>query len=296
MRADCHAMRVGVLTDIHVVEDTGRTSSWHNRYDFAGVEERIARAAELFAAEGVEDVLVLGDLAHDGDEPSLRRALEPLTGGPPLHVVGGNHDGPGATAVLATLGVTELRLPGWRALPSADGRVGIAGVRVARRASGRWGLARRPALLTWRERPVLLATHYPVISRLEPVRAAALPYAGDLADREALAQPFVERAAPTVVVCGHLHVREGIAEGALLQLACCALVEPPFEATVLALEAAGEGALSVSRFAHELGGATELRRDPRLTSAEETWQFSPLRGWRRSRPGSRGPRAPRRAP
>ena len=134
------------------------------------------------------------------------------------------------------------------------------------------------------------------VRRLDPVRAAALPYAGDLADREALAEPMVERAAPTVVVCGHLHVREGIAEGSLLQLACCALVEPPFEATVLALDAAGGRALSVSRFAHELRGGTELRRDPRLTSAEETWQFSPLRGWRRSRPGSRGPHAPRRAP
>jgi predicted phosphodiesterase len=275
-------MRIGVLTDFHVVPDSGREVAWHNRYDFAGLEARLARAAELFREDGAELVLVLGDLAHDGDEPSLRRALAPLTGGlAPLVAVGGNHDGPRPTAAFAELAIDGLELPGWRAR-RASAAVRVAGVRVLRRARGEWALARPPALATWGEGPVLLATHFPVLSRAVPVHAAELPYAGDLIDRERLAAALLDRPEPTIAVCGHMHVREGTAEGPLLQLACCALVEPPFEANILDVETNG-GELRATRTAHELPGATPMERDPRLGPARERWTFSPGRGWRRSR-------------
>jgi predicted phosphodiesterase len=287
-------MRAGVLTDIHVSLDPERRASWHNEYDFAGTPARLARASELFAAERVELVLALGDLAHDGDAPSLRQAHAPLTGGPPLHVVGGNHDGARPTAALAALGLEGMRLPGWRAHRlTSDAR--LAGVRVERRAEGRWAAARLPALATWGDEPVLLATHFPVASRVSPVHAHGLPYAGDLVNRAALAGPLLDRSGPTIVLCGHLHVRESAASGSLLQLCFAASIEPPFEATILELEQDGD-ALEVTRSAHELGGATAMRRDPRLAPAEEGWSFSPRAGWRRSRPGSRAPRAPRPAP
>ena len=87
------AVRLGVLTDIHAVSDVSRREAWHNAYDFAGVEARLRAALELFAREGVELLLVLGDLAHDGDLASLKRVLRVLAGGPPMRLVGGNHDG-----------------------------------------------------------------------------------------------------------------------------------------------------------------------------------------------------------
>jgi hypothetical protein len=286
-------VRAGVLTDIHVSLDPERRAAWHNQYDFAGVRARLRLAAELFATERVECVLVLGDLAHDGDAPSLREALAPLAGGPPLFVVGGNHDGPRPTTALATLRLDGIRLPGWRALRAAPtGRV--AGVRAEWREPGRWAAARPPALATWGEEPVLLATHFPLFSLAAAVAARGLPYAGDLAGRARLVDALLGRPAPTVAVCGHLHVRESTAAGTLLQLASGALIEPPFEATIVDLRRASDGLL-VTRRAHELDSAPE-RRDPRFAPAEETWRFSPRGGWRRSRPGSRPPLALPRAP
>ncbi len=134
------------------------------------------------------------------------------------------------------------------------------------------GLRQAPRAATWGDAPVLLGSHFPVLSRAQVVRAAGLPYAGDLVNRERVAAPLLARAAPTVVVCGHLHVREGVADGALLQVACGALIEPPFEATLLDLREDGAG-LAVNRTAHELGRAEE-RRDPRLAPAEEAWRFA----------------------
>ena len=273
-------VRFGVVTDLHAVQDVTRRAAWHNPYDFAGVEERRTRALELFASEGVDRVLLLGDLAHDGDLPSLRRMLRARELPAPALAVGGNHDGVRPTDRLAAAGPESLGLPGWRAV--RHGPVRVAGLRVLRPAKRRWVSARPPALRTWGDEPVLLASHFPVLSRAAAVRARELPYAGDLADRAAVAAPLLARAAPTVVACGHLHVRDSIAEGALLQLSLGASIEPPFEATVLDLEIDG-AALEVTRVAHELGQAPE-RRDPRLVGPRETWRFEPGRGWARLAP------------
>ena len=271
-------MRLGVLSDIHVVQDVSRREAWHNAYDFAGVETRLRRALELFAREGVELLLVLGDLAHDGDLASLKRVLRVLAGGPPMRLVGGNHDGRRPSARLREAGAAAPELPGWRAVRVAGG-LRLAGARVACRAVDRCRLARPPALATWGEDLVLLASHFPLLSRERVLTSRELPYAEDLLDREALAAPIMARSAPTVALCGHLHVRDSDSAGALLQLSCGALVEPPFEATVLELRARGEQ-LELERTAHELAHAPE-RRDPRLVPAREVWRFRPGSGWQR---------------
>ena len=250
-----------MLTDIHVSLDPERRASWHNAYDFAGLAGRLRGAAELFAAEGTGLVLALGDLAHDGDAPSLEAALSPLASGPPLHVIGGNHDGARPTAALAALELDGVRLPGWRALRTMDA-VRTAAVRVERRAARRWAAARPPAMATWGDEAVLLASHFPVLSRAAEVHARGLPYAGDLLDRPALAARLLARPAPTIVACGHLHVRESVASGALLQIACGALIEPPFEATILDLEAA-----AATRSASPGGHTSWARRRSAATRA-----------------------------
>lgn len=119
---------------------------------------------------------------------------------------------------------------------------------------------------------MLLASHFPLLSRKEALSARELPYAGDLVDRAALAASIGARPGPTVVACGHIHVREAASFGSLLQLSCGALVEPPFEATIIELRDAPAG-LEVERSAHELGTAPE-RRDPRLAPARESWRLA----------------------
>jgi predicted phosphodiesterase len=268
-------IRFGVLTDIHVVQDVTRQETWHNPYDFAGVEDRRARALRLFESQAVDRLLLLGDLAHDGDLPSLRLGLRPGAFAAAHLAVGGNHDGGRPTAALSRAGGESLKLPGWRAV--RHGPVRVAGLRVAHRAQLGWASARPPALATWGDAPVLLASHFPVLSRERPLAARGLPYAGDLTDRPALAGALLARRAPTVVACGHLHVRDSAAAGSLLQLGFGAMIEPPFEATLLELAVDG-GSVEVTRAAHELDEARE-ERDPRLVPARESWRFEPGRGW-----------------
>jgi predicted phosphodiesterase len=268
-------IRFGVLTDVHVVQDVTRQEAWHNPYDFAGVENRRDRALRLFESEAADRLLLLGDLAHDGDLPSLRRGLRPGAFAAAQLAVGGNHDGGRPTRALSRAGAESLKLPGWRAV--SHGPVRVAGLRVAHRARLGWASARPPALATWGDAPVLLGSHFPVLSRKRPLAARGLPYAGDLIDRPALAQTLLGRPAPTVVACGHLHVRDSAASGSVLQLGFGAMIEPPFEATLLELVVNG-GSVEVTRVAHELDEARE-ERDPRLVPARETWRFEPGRGW-----------------
>jgi predicted phosphodiesterase len=268
-------IRFGVLTDVHVVQDVTRQEAWHNPYDFAGVEDRRDRALRLFESEAADRLLLLGDLAHDGDLPSLRRGLRPGAFASAQLAVGGNHDGGRPTGELSRAGSQSLKLPGWRAV--SHGPVRLAGLRVAHRARVGWDSSRPPALATWGDAPVLLASHFPVLSRERPLAARGLPYAGDLIDRPGLAQALLARPAPTVVACGHLHVRDSAASGSLLQLGFGAMIEPPFEATLLELAVDG-GSVEVTRVAHELDEARE-ERDPRLVPARETWRFEPRHGW-----------------
>ena len=79
------------------------------------------------------------------------------------------------------------------------------------------------------------------------------------------------------MACGHLHVRDSVTSGSLLQLGFGAMIEPPFEATLLELAVDGRS-VEITRVAHELGEGPE-ERDPRLVPAHERWRFEPARGW-----------------
>jgi hypothetical protein len=65
----------------------------------------------------------------------------------------------------------------------------------------------------------------------------------------------------------------------ILQVSCGPLVEPPFDATVIAVEAEGDS-VTVRRTARELGRARE-QRDPRMVGARQRWRFAPGKGWRK---------------
>ena len=80
------------------------------------------------------------------------------------------------------------------------------------------------------------------------------------------------RVGPTIVLAGHIHVRDAHAEGRILQLVQAALVEPPFEAAVLDVCAGGRGGVLVARRARR----TSDRRgeyEPALVEAVGSWRF-----------------------
>jgi predicted phosphodiesterase len=262
------------------VEDTSRRQEWQNRYDFAGVEPRCERALELFADQRVDVVLLVGDLAEDGDLPSLRRALRFGFSGAPAFVVGGNHDGVRMLARALRAEPGKARMIGARGREIAGVRV--AGLPVTRRRPGHWGCTKRPAVGEWGRGPVVLASHFPVLARERALREAGLRHPAGLLNRERIEDDLRGRRHPTVVVGGHMHVRDSAVAGPILQISCGSLIEPPFDATVLTVEA-GDGSVTVERRAHELGRARE-RRDPRMVGARQRWRFRAERGWRRADP------------
>jgi predicted phosphodiesterase len=259
------------------VEDTRRRQEWQNRYDFARVEKRCERALELFADREVDVVLLVGDLAEDGDLPMLRLATRLGRADVPTFVVGGNHDGVGRLprALSAESGAARMIGARGRAL----GEVHLAGLPVTRREPGRWGSTKRPAVDEWGRGPAVFASHFPVLARRRAVHEAGLRHPADLLDRERVEEVLRGRRHPTVVVTGHMHVRDSATAGPILQVTCGALVEPPFDATVLTVEVDG-ASVTVERRASELGTARE-KRDPRMAPARQHWRFTPERGWRR---------------
>jgi hypothetical protein len=81
---------------------------------------------------------------------------------------------------------------------------------------------------------------------------------------------------PTVVLSGHIHARCTEARGPLLQMTVGALIEPPFECTVVEIEADRDGGPVVRRSAHRLGPVAAV--DPVFTPDSECWRWDGV--WR----------------
>jgi 3',5'-cyclic AMP phosphodiesterase CpdA len=256
-------MRLGVVSDVHHCVQPRPGASYHNPYDVAGALGRLRGALQWFADEQVEAVVLDGDLADLGDGPSLAAVVEAVANcwdGPAL-AVPGNHDveeQPDALArAVAEGGRGRLRVASARG--TEHGGMRIAGID---RVDGSAPLSGE----AWGTGPVVVATHFPLLSRADAVQRHGLKYAGDLPGRERVLAGVLGREG-TVVVNGHLHVRDTHADGGLLQLSVAALVEPPFEATILDLERQ-----KVRRRAVRMRDA-DVAQEPVLAPADETWVF-----------------------
>lgn len=75
-----------------------------------------------------------------------------------------------------------------------------------------------------------------------------LPYAGDLHNRQQLADTLHTRPGPVLALTGHLHIRAHAIDRNILQLTHAALVEHPHEATIVEVTHEGE-TLTVARYA-----------------------------------------------
>jgi Calcineurin-like phosphoesterase len=255
-------LRLGIVSDVHIGPAETPPTGWHNAYDFAGTRARLSCAVEHFNRESVDHVVLLGDLTHRGDQESLdagATALASSTGR--LWAAPGNHDAADLRRTLGVGGADRV----------ADAvRMIVLDIEPTDR--GATFCARNgPDLASWGDDLTFFASHYPLVSRATELAALGLPYPGDLAGREHLLRALVDRPAPTIVLSGHLHIRDSTAVGPVLQLFFPALVEHPFECSILQL-GDHEGLPVLQRISIPLHSEPFVR-NPVFSPAVERWEF-----------------------
>jgi predicted phosphodiesterase len=269
------AMRLGIVTDVHVSPPGSPPAAWHNPYDLEGAPRRLALALARLRDEGVEAIAVLGDLTNRADAASVARALEVLAGaGLPIRIVPGNHDAePGGVDLaraVAALDSAQVRT----AAPDGEllGGTRLAGVGIGYDAAAdRWQVGGIEAA-GWDSDPVVLLSHSPLLDIEPKVAAAGLKNAGTFADPTGVGPALADRTGPSIVLHGHFHVRDAATRGPILQLGFAALVEPPNEVAVLDLDrGGGELAVRIRRLPIEPVPAERL---PVLVPPTQAWRFA----------------------
>jgi predicted phosphodiesterase len=234
-------LRLGIISDAHLSPPGTRYSSSHSEYKNSDIMVAYQLALRRCVQEGADGIALLGDLSQSGDDESLEAGVRMAAEtGRTVWAVSGDHDCfkradalPGAVRLV---GADNVRL----AAPAGEvveGGLRIAGFSVAigsrSYAAGPGG---KPDVSSWGDDLVAWLTHFPMISFSEEVSRAGLTYGNNLEDLEEVARPLLERSAPTVVVHGHIHLRNARVEETVLQISCQGLVEPPFEVVLLDLE------------------------------------------------------------
>jgi hypothetical protein len=98
-----------------------------------------------------------------------------------------------------------------------------------------------------------------------------LKYAGDLINFSDTTTLLHQCIAPTLVLHGHLHVRDELAQGSMLQLSFSALIEPPHEMAILEL-VGNARELTVHRRNISIASYSTAQL-PVLTKDETRWQL-----------------------
>jgi predicted phosphodiesterase len=226
--------RIGVVSDIHVTPDRTKTGHWNEPIHYDRALPRLAKVLDWFAGASLDAVFILGDLTDEGDVESLRDALDACASAlaVPGYVVAGNHD-----AQIEHFGHEVDARP-----PLAYIDDGLVGNVPFGTAHQQWHGEYRftvDVVAPDTDDLLLLATHYPLLSRQRALEARGLRYAGDIEDIEAQTAALARRRAPTVVLTGHLHVGDAHAEGRTLQLVNPPVVEGDGWASILAIDPVG---------------------------------------------------------
>ena len=185
-------------------------------------------AVQALQAHQFDIAFVLGDLSNNGDAPSLDEAIAAIGGlDAPTLILSGNHDLRVSERALrdAVERTSEsMRIPDLPGERFRDNFI-VAGLRFTGVADLEVDLLERPDVEAWGDDPVLLLSHYPIISRMTAAARAGWKYAGDPQGLNGLADRLAARTAPTIAFHGHLHLSDAVARGAYLQLGFPALVE-----------------------------------------------------------------------
>jgi predicted phosphodiesterase len=270
-------LRLAILSDLHRTTNPHECAWWQNEYDFAGHLTRVERALAWFKREAVDALVLCGDLTHAGGADAMSAVLSECCAGleVPVIAVSGNHDVAEGEDLLAdgVERVSDGRLVRAKASGELVSGIRVAGVQLAP-TSGymRSRLHALPAVEDWRDEPVVLVSHLPLLSRASAVASHGMAYPGDLLDRERAAAVLQARSAATIVVSGHIHVRDAHTEGPVLQLLQAAMVEPPYEAAVLDVRADADGGLSATRRTHRTSDQ-RAAHEPTLVEPVGSWRF-----------------------
>jgi hypothetical protein len=150
--------------------------------------------------------------------------------------------------------------------------VRVAGLALKGENNGNSAGARDvPPVAAWGDDPVLWAIHHPALSLRERCAENSLKYAGDLSNQAAVAAAVHQRSAPTVLIHGHLHLRDENLTGALLQLSFASLIEPPHEIGLLTIMR-DDGALRLFRGSAPVAPHA-AERLPLLSPDATAWTF-----------------------
>lgn len=268
-------MRIGLLSDLHCELAPSRQRSWINHYEPHQLERRLGAAMEIFSAEQPDLVLLLGDTAELGDREAFDFAFSRLQSfAGPVVAVAGNHDvGADATALATSAHAHDVRLLDGDSLRVPD--VTILGASVAPAAAGspdfRGTLPAPPrdSALT------IVSSHFPLLTHAPVITTAGLPYSGDLVNRGEIELLLQQSRVPTVVFSGHVHSRCSATAAHVLQLTVAALIEPPFDCTVVDID--NDNDITVRRRAFTLGDAPAV--NPVFAPVDERWEWRGD-GWR----------------
>jgi hypothetical protein len=262
-----HLVRIGVVSDLHCeLEPAG--SRWINLFQPEHLDRRIDAALEWFADARVDLILLLGDSVQFPNPSDLAHVFARLAavGVAPLATVNGNHD-----LRLGEEFAECAREHGIRLLhdePLVLAEVAVTGVAVARgprppQYVGHLGDRADEAAF------VVVASHFPLLSEASRLAAAGLPYPGDLVNRSDLEGRLRSDPRSTLVLSGHIHARCTTHDDPLLQLTVGALIEPPFDATIVEIDATR---LSIRRTARRLGEIAPI--DPVFSGDDGRWRVS----------------------
>jgi hypothetical protein len=260
-------VRIGVLSDLHCeLEPAG--SRWINVFEPEHLDQRTDAALGWFSEAGVDLILLLGDIVQFENPSDLAHMFTRLEAADvaPLATVNGNHDLRLSAEFADRAHEHGIRLLHEEPL-ELDG-IALTGVAVERGPAppqyvGRFG--------GWADKAdlVVVASHFPILSEASRVAAAGLPYPGDLVNRADLEGRLCADPLPKVLLSGHIHARCSAQSGPLLQFTVGAVIEPPFDATILELDPTGP---TTRRTARRLGEIAVT--DPVFAPDEESWGWS----------------------
>jgi len=269
-------VKFGIITDVHLypTPGDGRIFAYHNPYPMERAFAQLESAIDVCRRACVDHIAMLGDLSHIGDDASLALGVRALAGASaPVWMSPGNHDCvPRAAAMaeaVAAHGDERVVFLQTRAL--RVGELSIAGLPL-RDEGEQQPNGNAPDVAEWGDDLVVWAIHHPAVSLAERTRAAGLKFPGDLGNYAAAVAPVHARTAPTLAIHGHAHVRDELAQGALLQLSFAALIEPPHEVGILEIERTVRG-WSVRR-SHVPAVGHDARQLPILSPDVTHWTFA----------------------
>jgi hypothetical protein len=258
-------VRIGVLSDLHCeLEPAG--SRWINVFEPEHLDRRTDTALDWFSEARVDLILLLGDVVQFPNPSDLAHVLARLAAAEvaPMATVNGNHD-----LRLGEVFAESAREHGIRLLheePLELAGVAVTGVAVGRGPAPPQYVGEIVGLGSAADF-VVVASHFPILSEAFRVAGAGLPYAGDLVNRDDLERQLRSDPRPKVVLSGHIHARCSSHDVPLLQFMVGALIEPPFDATIVDIDTT---MLRVRRTARRLGDVALA--DPVFAADEELWQ------------------------